>query len=121
MPMITATGNDSAENNNREVVGAFYTLQILQMSDTLTQARTHIRSGCLQPISSTGKYSVVICSQAKGLKRKNNKFCIAASNQADEENSRYQCANLGHFIEFNNCEFSLIDADNRGLWVFLCT
>lgn len=97
MPMITATGNDSAENNQR---GTFYTLQTLQMRDTLT----HIRSGFLQPIPYTGRYSVAISSQAKGLKRKNNTSWIADSNQADKENSRYQCTDLCQccFIEFNN-------------------
>lgn len=120
MPMITATGNDSAENNQREADGAFYTLQTLQMRDTLTQTCTHIRSGCLQPIPCTGRYSVSISSQAKGLKRKNNTSWIAASKQADKESSHYQCADLCRcFIEFNNSQFSLIYADDRVLWVLL--
>lgn len=119
MPMITATGKDSAENNQREADGAFYTLQRLQMRDTLTC--THIRSGCLQPILCTGRYLVAISSQAKGLKRKYNTSWIAASNRADEENSCYQCADLCHcrFTQFNNCHFSLIFADDRVLWVLL--
>lgn len=119
MPMITATGNDSAENNQREADGTFYTLQTLQMRETLTQTRTHIRSGCLQPILCTGRYSAAISSQEKGLKRENNTSWIAPSNQADEENSRYQCADLCRFIEFNNSQFSLIYADDRVLWVLL--
>lgn len=113
MPMITATGKDSAENNQREADGVFYTLQTLQLRDTLahkdTQTTDQVLSNQLQedtPLIRKALKEREIYLQYIFQPSRRRKFCLSVR----------LCV---PFIEFNNCQFSHLGWRQRSLRAFI--